>query len=132
MLNDEFALDNSGGVAEQFVGQALLAAQPFYQEPEIYYWVREQKNSAAEVDYIIQHAAKIIPVEVKAGKTGTLRSLHQLMALRGLDLAVRFNNDLPSIVDVTPVGITDAKAFKLLSLPFYLTGQLPRLLDSYN
>ncbi len=132
MLNDEFALDNSGGVAEQFVGQALLAAQPFYQEPEIYYWVREQKNSAAEVDYIIQHAAKIIPVEVKAGKTGTLRSLHQLMALRGLDLAVRFNNDLPSIVDVTPVGITNAKAFKLLSLPFYLTGQLPRLLDSYN
>lgn len=120
MLSDKFSLDNIGGIAEQFVGQALLNSQPFFQEPEIFYWAREDKNSNAEVDYIIQHGTTIVPIEVKAGSTGTLRSLHLMMNLRQLDFAVRFNNALPSLVDTGN--------YKLLSLPFYMAGQIDRLL----
>ena len=130
ILSDDFSLQNSGGIAEQFVGQIILASQPFYQEPEIYYWAREHKNSSAEIDYIIQHANKMIPIEVKAGTTGTLRSLHLLVGLRELDFAVRINNDLPSLVAVNTINaLKQPTKFRLLSLPFYLTGQLSRLID---
>lgn len=119
-----FSLNNFGGVAEQLVGQELLSSQLYFQEPELFYWNREEKNSSAEVDYIIQHAEKIIPLEVKSGSTGTLRSLHLLMQMRQLDFAVRINGDLPSLVHT--------EKFRLLSLPFYLLGQLDRLIATVS
>ncbi|WP_198424167.1 DUF4143 domain-containing protein [Candidatus Rhabdochlamydia porcellionis] len=45
--------------------------------PSLYYWQREKKG--AEIDYIIQHENQVIPLEVKVGSTGTLKSLHQFM-----------------------------------------------------
>jgi hypothetical protein len=50
------------------------------------------------------------------------------MAERRLPLAVRFNADRPSVTDVvttTPTGKTSK--YRLLSLPFYLVEELPRL-----
>lgn len=127
----EFSLINEGGLAEQFVGQGLRLTFPTYVDPTLYYWVREQSNSSAEIDYLIQHDSTIIPVEVKAGKTGTLHSLHLLMSLRGWKRAVRFNADLPSLTPIsfkTNLGTT--AEYELLSLPFYFVGQLSRLLRS--
>jgi len=126
---DPLRLSNNGEVAEQLVGQLLRCLFPLYQEPGLYYWVREDKSSA-EVDYLIQHRNHIIPVEVKAGSTGQLRSLHQFMHLRKLRYAVRVNND---VLSVTPVKVTlhdqAQVSYTLLSIPFYLIGELPRLLD---
>ncbi len=68
-----------GAVAEQFVGQELLAYQNPYTRPLLYYWAREAKNSNAELDYVIQKEADIIPVEVKSGATGKLKSMHMFM-----------------------------------------------------
>ncbi len=65
-----------GSMAEQFVGQHLLYRQQSYKRPELYYWNREKKSSQAEVDYLISCAGKVVPVEVKAGSSGRLRSLH--------------------------------------------------------
>ncbi|MBN2531382.1 MAG: ATP-binding protein [Spirochaetales bacterium] len=67
---------NRGAVAEQFVGQELLAYQDSFQYPQLYYWIREKRNSSAEIDYLINSGSDIIPVEIKAGKTGKLKSLH--------------------------------------------------------
>lgn len=44
----------NGAVAEQFVGQELLAYQNPYTRTLLYYWAREAKNSNAELDYLIQ------------------------------------------------------------------------------
>jgi len=121
----EITLINQGGVAEQVVGQGLRTINPFYVEPKLYYWVRDEKGSSAEIDYIIAHGNKIIPIEVKAGATGSLKSLHLFMELKKLSLAVRFNSDLPS---KTQVAIKDHREYTLLSLPFYLLGQIYRLL----
>ncbi len=41
---------------------------------------REAKGSAAEVDYLWQKGEQILPVEVKAGKTGTLKSLRLFLS----------------------------------------------------
>jgi hypothetical protein len=43
---------------------------------KLYYWHREAHSSNAEVDYLLQQRQNIIPVEVKSGSRGTLRSLH--------------------------------------------------------
>ena len=60
-----------GQVAEQYVGQELLNSQ----NGELYYWSRQARNSNAEVDYLVNVAGKIVPVEVKNQSTGHLKSL---------------------------------------------------------
>jgi len=109
-----------GTVIEHLTGQELLATH-FDALGEIYFWVKEKKESTAEVDYIYLHDGKLIPIETKSGKTGTLRSLHQFMDLAPHNLAVRFSAGEVSISAVkTPLG----KNFHLLNLPYYLVSQI--------
>jgi uncharacterized protein len=65
----------SGAWAEQFVAQSLWIRT----ESTLYYWARAERNSNAEVDFVYEKNADIIPVEVKSGPSGRLRSLHQLL-----------------------------------------------------
>jgi predicted AAA+ superfamily ATPase len=124
-------LINQGGISEQVVGQLLRTLEPFYIEPALYYWTREEKGSSAEVDYIIQHNNQIIPIEVKSGSTGNLKSLHLFMQLKQLPIAVRINSGFPVETNIN-IKIYDGKLvqYQLLSIPFYLLEQLPRILDS--
>lgn len=61
-----------GKLAEQFVGQELISGN----NESVYYWAREARSSNSEVDYLVQVGNKIVPVEVKSGKGGSLRSMH--------------------------------------------------------
>ncbi len=70
-----------GAVAEQFVGQELLAIDNYYTKAKLYYWVRDKKNSSAEVDYLISKDDKIIPIEVKSGRKGKLKSLNLFLEI---------------------------------------------------
>ncbi len=65
----------NGKMAEQFVGQELIASN----RENLYYWSRDARSSSAETDYIIEKGQEIIPIEVKSGKSGSLRSLHLLL-----------------------------------------------------
>jgi hypothetical protein len=114
---------NEGMLAEQFVGQHLRHLRPG-QKPELHYWLREGKSGNAEVDFLIQVDERVVPVEVKSGAAGSMRSLHQFMALRGTDLAVRFDLNPPSLQTIatrvdTSNGPRDVK-YRLLSLPISL------------
>ena len=127
---DDVMMVNSGRLCEQFVGQHLLYSNEYYRKPELYYWVREAKSSSAEVDYVISSGTEIIPVEVKAGKTGRLKSLHQFVKEKGVDLSVRINLAKPSVFqESTRVPGGQSVEFKLLSIPFYLIGQVRRLVQ---
>ena len=64
-----------GAIAEQFVGQELISAG----NTDLYYWSRQAKNSTAEVDFLIENKGNIIPIEVKSGSSGRLRSMHILL-----------------------------------------------------
>jgi predicted AAA+ superfamily ATPase len=125
----EITLINSGGIAEQVVGQLLRTINPPYVDPALFYWLREEKASNAEVDYVIEHSGKVIPIEVKAGSTGTLRSLHVFMELKQFPLAVRINSELPAMTLVKNPAGRDV-TYKLISLPFYLIGQIVRLIEN--
>ncbi len=124
---------NEGALAEQIIGQHLLYARPFWETPELYYWAREKPSSSAEVDYVLAHGASIIPVEVKSGKTGTLRSLWQFVNTRKSSLALRFNTDKPSLLNITENSSDIVKTpCRLLSLPLYLVEHTKRLLNQLD
>ena len=118
----------SGSLCEQFVGQHLLYSQPFYRAPELHFWTREKAGSSAEVDYVIAEGPGIVPVEVKAGRTGTLKSLHLFLREKGRTFGIRLNADVPSVMDAR-TSLPDGRdiPFRLLSLPLYLVGQVRRL-----
>ena len=120
---------NSGAISEQVVGQLLQTIEPFYTEPFLCYWTRESKNSSAEIDFLLQHENKVIPIEVKSGKTGTLKSLHLFMQLKGLKVAIRINSDKPSSTPVHAQTNSGKADYQLLSIPFYMTEQIHRLLN---
>ena len=126
----DLQLINQGGLSEQLVGQLLRIIFPDYIDPSLYYWVKEKNKQSAKIDYAIQHKNKVIPIEVKSGNTGKLRSLHVFMGLKESQQAVRIYSGLPNIttVDVTTY-LESPVHYQLLSIPFYLMGQLPRLLD---
>ena len=124
---------NHGQLAEQFVGQELRACRPFDQEPALFTWVREAKNSNAEVDYVLQVGTRVVPIEVKAGAPGSLRSLHVMVAEKGLDLGVRVGPGALQLTDVaTSTAVGGKRTFRLLSVPFAMVSEIPRLVRSLD
>lgn len=124
----DLLLINSGSVTEQFIGQHLLYRLPPYREPELHFWSREKPAANAEIDYAIAVGTAIVPIEVKSGATGSLKSLNQFMFEKKQPVAVRFNLAPPSLCRSSgkmPAG--DPYDFSLLSLPCYMVEQAERL-----
>ncbi|MEX0981633.1 MAG: AAA family ATPase [Bacteroidales bacterium] len=123
---------SEGMLAEQFVGQELLAQNQPWLDPQLYYWSREEKSSNAEIDYIFQHKNQIYPVEVKAGKTGTLKSMQIFLYEKKLKTGIRLNMDRPNIGNFTTrINIPKKDAtlkWTLLSVPLYMVSELNRIL----
>jgi len=125
----ELNLVNRGAVAEQFIGQHLYAMAPAYKDPELYYWAREERSASAEVDFVIaDERHRIVPVEVKAGSTGKLRSIQLIVQEKALPVAVRFCSDPPSVFAERRKTVKGDVDFRLISLPHYLVQQIGRLL----
>ena len=129
----DLTLVNGGAVAEQFIGQHLLHGGARYEAPVLYYWTREARNAAAEVDYLMAPARRVVPVEIKAGTTGSLRSVHQFLKEKRRDFALRFNADVPSLLRDSK-GLPDGTRidYHLLSLPLYMVGQARRLVVEFE
>jgi predicted AAA+ superfamily ATPase len=75
IVNAKLQIVNQGQLAEAFIGQELLAYSPSYRKSSLYYWAREKRGSLSEVDYVTAYKGKVVPVEVKAGQTGGLKSM---------------------------------------------------------
>lgn len=123
------SLVNEGALAEQFVGQHLAYIDPG--KPSLHYWLREGKKENAEVDYVMAAGEKILPVEVKAGAAGSLKSLHQFCLEKKSATALRLDLNKPSRFPVTfkaRDGADTAEVhFELLSLPLYAVEALGSL-----
>ncbi|MDP2863202.1 MAG: ATP-binding protein [Desulfobacterales bacterium] len=127
---DGDALVNEGKLAEQFVGQHLL--NPL-EPPQLTYWLRELKTANAETDYVTANGNQVIPIEVKAGKSGTLKSMQQFALSKNAAFCVRFDLNLPDIRQITHSARIDGGSipvsYTLLSLPLYMVEELPRILN---
>lgn len=111
---------HQGRMAEHIVGQELFAAG-IRDQAQLGFWVREKKQSSAEVDYLIPYQNLLIPAEVKSGKTGTLRSLHQFMDRADHAFAVRLYS---GVLQIETTRTAKGKTFSLLNLPYFLAGRL--------
>ncbi len=108
-----------GKVAEHIVAQEILGASFRFLE-ERHFWVREAKNSQAELDFLINSAEfGLIPVEVKSGDNSKLKSLHLFMENSSAKIAVRFWNNFER---TDTIELPNGKSYQLLSLPFYYAG----------
>jgi predicted AAA+ superfamily ATPase len=119
LMTEKFIQVNAGAVAEQFAAQELSAYHDPLQEASLYYWAREERSSNAEVDYLTACSGYAVPLEVKAGKTGALRSMHLFLDKYPAPVGVQvsqhpFNNNLP-----------------IISVPFYGFKKILQLLKDY-
>jgi predicted AAA+ superfamily ATPase len=114
-----------GKLAEQIVAQELLAGEATTFKKPVF-WVREKKQSNAEIDFLYTYDRHVIPIEVKAGASGSLRSLHQFMSLNRSPYAVRLYSDR---LEITTVATQEGKQFFLLNLPYFLTGKLRQYVE---
>lgn len=123
---------NEGALAEQFIGQELLTQAEKYSDPQLFYWTREERSSNAEIDYIYQEGNMIFPIEVKAGKSGSLKSMHVYLYEKKLKTGIRFNLDLPSMGTFESKVKAGKKSgtlkYNLISLPLYMCFHMSKLL----
>jgi predicted AAA+ superfamily ATPase len=114
-----------GLLCEHIVGQELMGMDVNVPK-KVSFWVREQKQSNAEVDFVVPFQHYAVPLEVKAGKTGSLRSLHQFVDRSPHGYAVRLYAGTIQKAEIsTPAG----KTFTLLNLPYFLAGKIDQYLD---
>ena len=128
---DDRQLVNEGGIAEQFVGQHLIDISGGLDQLSLHYWLREKKSSNAEVDYVIGSAGLVLPVEVKSGTSGSLKSVQQFVYSKDINLAIRFDLNPVSLQQVentirTALGNQKIR-YTLLSLPLYGVQELERI-----
>lgn len=118
-----------GQLAEQLTAQQLrLLCHLDGSGPELFYWQREG-GRPGEVDFLVEIGGRVVPVELKAGAAGSMKSLHQFMHDSRLELAVRCDTNSPGHqqLDVrTTQG--DPVNYRLVSVPHYLIGNLEKIL----
>jgi hypothetical protein len=118
LIEKNILLLNYGQIAEQFVGQELIAHQPFYKSPELFFWEKSSKIDSAEVYYVTYVDSHIIPMEVKAGKTGRLKSLNTFIREKNVVFGIKVSQN------------HFAWEKNILSLPLYLLSEIERLSQS--
>lgn len=135
-VKDNTKLINDGAIAEQFIGQHLFYLNEGKEKPRLCYWLREKRKGNAEVDYVISRGDIIVPIEVKAGKSGSLKSILQFVLNKKSKVVIRFDLNPPSIQKVhhrlQQKDKTCEVEFTLLSLPLYMVEETNRLLDIYR
>lgn len=94
----------------------------------IYFWVRDKTQSSAEVDFVIGYEGLMIPVEVKRGEPGRLRSLHQFVKAAPHSFAVRL---YAGPLTVKETHTVEGKIFYLMSLPYFLAGKIREHLEGF-
>ena len=114
---------NKGPMAEMLAGLELLHYPSPNLHHELFYWVRQARNSTAEVDYVLPYDMQVLPFEVKAGVQGGMKSLWDFMRDKRLTQAVRC-----SLENFGQFDYIDAKAGNAVRhitiIPLYAVSQL--------
>lgn len=108
-----------GALAEQFIAQHLLDDRELFQRPQLHYWQRQKAGATSEIDFLTVKQGKVVPVEVKSGASGAMKSLQVFMSSKESHggVALRFLNNLPKRQDVP---LVQGGRYELVSLPHYL------------
>lgn len=125
LTSDESQLVNKGPMAEFLAGLELIRYHSPTMRHDLYYWEREERNSKAEVDYLQAHNGSVLPIEVKAGTQGGMKSLWMFMKAKQIKNGVKCSLD--NFGRVTPPS-GDAQ-LNVINCPLYAISQLDRVLN---
>lgn len=117
-----------GTLIEHLVGQELLANQNFPLD-KLHYWVREKSSSQAELDYVVPFENKIVPIEVKSGSAGKIKSLQQFINQAPIDYGFRF---YAGEFQVDTLKTNEGKTFHLINLPYFLASQTEKYIEWFT
>lgn len=117
-----------GAIIPHLITQEVISMNTI-NNPTPNFWVREKSQSSAEVDLLIPYNNLAIPLEIKSGPVGKLRSLHQFMNICDHHYSIRMSANTFSIDDVKT---NEGKKFKLMNLPYYLGTQLFKYIDYFT
>lgn len=126
-LND---LSNAykGAIIPHMIIQEVLSLNTI-NNPKPNFWVREKAQASSEIDLVIQHKDKLIPIEIKSGATGSLKSLHEYIERVNHNYAIRiYAGEFKVEEHKTP---NQNKPYKLMNLPYYLGTKLPDYIDYF-
>jgi predicted AAA+ superfamily ATPase len=105
-----------GALIPHIITQEIISLHTDTDEKPLF-WVRDKAQSSAEIDLVYRHNSILIPIEIKSGTTGSMKSLHQFINRVDHQWAIRmYGGKLSVETHKTPEG----KTFQLLNLPYYL------------
>jgi uncharacterized protein len=109
-----------GFIINHIVFQEIIASSnKIHNKPN--FWVRESTNANAEVDLVIPYKHMLIPLEIKSGAKGSLKSLHEFMERCNHKYSFRLlNNKFNLEYSRTRSG----KEFIIINLPYYCIGNI--------
>ncbi len=122
--HDDLHAIHKGLLAEHIVMQEVIALRKNRLKKQCF-WVRQKGPSNAEVDLLLQSGSNLVPVEVKAGPTGRLRSLHSFIDLSHCDRAVRISSAPFSVEKAVTIAGND---YTLINVPPYHCGMIDRII----
>lgn len=82
-------LVNKGNITEMVAGLELLKYNQPTQRHDLYYWQNLSRGAQAEVDYILVKDMKVVPLEIKAGTSGSMKSMYQFLSDKKLSYGIR-------------------------------------------
>ncbi len=114
-----------GAVIPHLITQEIISLQSISaHKPN--FWVREKSQSSAEVDLLYTYKQFTIPIEIKSGSTGSLKSLHQFIEAANHPYAIRmYGGSFKVEQAMTP----NKKPYLLLNLPYYAGTLLPEYIE---
>ena len=125
---DAANLANKGPMAEMIAGLELLHYRTPNIRHELFYWTRQVKNSLAEIDYVSNYNQTILPLEIKSGTQGGMKSLWIFMREKKLIHGVRCSLENFGTLSYTDKEDDDAVR-NVTICPLFAMSQLSRLLE---
>lgn len=117
-----------GAIIPHMITQEVLSLNTI-NNPKTHFWVREKAQASSEVDLVMQYQGKLIPIEIKSGATGSLKSLHEFIERTNHHYAIRiYAGEFNVEEHETP---NQNKPYKLMNLPYYLGTKLPEYIDYF-
>jgi len=122
---DDLNSSYKGAVIPHLVTQELISLQSITSHTPNF-WVREKAQSHAEVDLLYTYNKMVIPIKIKSGSTGSLKSLHQFIDASDHPYAIRMYGGTFKVENaVTP----NKKPYLLMNLPYYAGTALPQYIE---
>jgi len=124
---DDLSNAFKGAIIPHIITQELISLNTF-NDKKPNFWVRDKKQASSEVDLVFWYNDKLIPIEIKSGSTGNLKSLHQFLEHTNHPYAVRiYAGEFRIEKNITPKGTP----YLLMNLPYYLGTKIPEYIQYF-